>query len=192
MVPHSQSCVSIAGEIIRTDGMAQIRPALGAPIVDETSPARVGLEALRLAHGGVCGMPERFRIARTGDIAAVLPSLVKLKDALGCPYIEIDECERPERWQALRCSRLDRRCAQKTNRVLSYSRGIKPGRHLFDDIDSFGVPAHRRVNRSEVVASFLGNILQHRDRSVRPAVQPKDKRSARHKILNRWLQFEEF
>src|SRR5207253_9855976 len=48
---------SLACEIVRTHRMAQIRPALRAPVIDEAGFANERFEAFRLAQGAVFGKP---------------------------------------------------------------------------------------------------------------------------------------
>src|SRR5712691_7874731 len=60
---------SIAREIVTGSGMAPLRPAVLAPVIDETESAYVGLEPLGLAHWGVGGVPYRWQVAGARETA---------------------------------------------------------------------------------------------------------------------------
>jgi len=55
--------VSIALEIVAGGGMAEFRPAFGAPVFDEACLADEPLEAFRLADGRVRRMPQPDRLS---------------------------------------------------------------------------------------------------------------------------------
>src|SRR5262245_35527606 len=85
---------SLADEVVGADRMADFRPALCAPVLDEAGLAHIGPEAFHLAHRRVRGVPEQGKRARIKE-AGVTPFFILLKRAALGSDVEINEPCRP-------------------------------------------------------------------------------------------------
>src|SRR5258708_3229602 len=123
--------------------MAQIRPAAGAPVINEACGAHMGLEALRLAHRGKLRRPEECVKTTASNFKSTL-GLVQ--GAVERADIGVDEDRRALQYrQSLRRAYLRWSAAQKPRGVLHRL----PGHYVPLDgekrIRRVGVPAGRRI-----------------------------------------------
>src|SRR5439155_19557874 len=94
---------SRADEVVGSCGVAEFRPALGAPVLHYAGFAHEGLEALRLAHGCVGRMPEQRIVSTAGDIeAGFSPFFERLKRSKGSANVKVDKPQGAQSRQALR------------------------------------------------------------------------------------------
>src|SRR5262245_15380109 len=84
----------MALEIVGADRPAELRPSALAPIIHQALAAHDRLEALRLAHRRIGGMPEKRDVAR-----ASASFFIGLQRTFGRADIEIDETGIPESGQ---------------------------------------------------------------------------------------------
>src|SRR5215471_19436822 len=88
---HCPTC-SMTFEIVAARGVAPLRPATCAPIVDHAGLAFEGFEAFRLSHGCVCRVPE-IGHGKSGQEVDIRPSFVVIEDALRSSDVKEDEVE---------------------------------------------------------------------------------------------------
>src|SRR4030095_9298654 len=80
---------SFAFEIVAGSRMAELRPALGAPILDKYQAANMGLEPLGLAHLGVGRVPNHRQKGISPEAHLGL-AFKKLKSAFGSANVEVN------------------------------------------------------------------------------------------------------
>src|SRR5262245_22605517 len=138
---------SLADEVVGADRMADFRPALCAPVLDEAGLAHIGPEAFHLAHRRVRGVPEQRNQTRPKETSFALYFILLKGPAFGSD-VKINEPCPPQAWKVLRRGISCRRGAQKTCSVFGNRRPCRDirRRKLLHGVSGLAVTAHRGQN----------------------------------------------
>src|SRR2546428_7343074 len=108
----------MADEIVAGRGVAEVRPAPGAPVIDKAHLSHQGPEPLRFAQLRISGGPEDTGLGCGTENSCVGQTLIEIERSIGSPDVEIDKSEPTLAQDSLRRSSLRWSGAQETHGFL--------------------------------------------------------------------------